>query len=265
MKVSHAIAMAALLAILGAGWWVASDDTADDAPVAVVSNARGPDSLPVGEAAVPSFHEARVVAAASSERTPAEDTGVAGNPTSTPDGNAGAPAARPQTFANPQDAQPLAKRTADPDSARPSALDKSACDASAKTLSDSLSIFDLTPTQAIWYAHNPTPPLHAAPSGFDVLKQRLLAPLCTGTEAFNADYAALHEFVAISTDRHVRIFVGDHWISDGTVLSQLSQPEQQFFADSIIQRRRAGPGPNSSREAFERNLALDPRRLLPQR
>jgi hypothetical protein len=41
------------------------------------------------------------------------------------------------------------------------------------------------------------------------------------------------EFVAISADSHARILVGDHWISDGTVLSHLSEPDQEFFANSF--------------------------------
>jgi hypothetical protein len=72
------------------------------------------------------------------------------------------------------------------------------------------------------------------------------------------------EFVAISADSHARILVGDHWISDGTVVSQLSPADQEFFADSFIhaRRRHVSRGMNMPRESFERKLANSPRDLL---
>jgi hypothetical protein len=152
-------------------------------------------------------------------------------------------------------------QSADTNSSQPSATDKSDCQAAAKTLNESWSIFDVTPTQAVAYAGSRSPYPDATHSGFSELKARLLAPLCSGTSAFNQAYAAQMEFVAISPDSHVRILVGDHWISDGTVLSPMSEADQQILANLISQRRRR-TGLNMSRESFERRLAHNPRALI---
>lgn len=138
-------------------------------------------------------------------------------------------------------------------------IDKSACEAAARTLKASESIFDLTATHAIHY--KPSRPGDRPSAGND-LRARLLAPLCSGAEEFDSTYPVESQFVAISADSYVRIFVGDHWISDGTVLTFLSEDDQNFFGDSYIQRRRVGPGPNTTREKFERQLARNPRALL---
>jgi hypothetical protein len=150
-------------------------------------------------------------------------------------------------------------------SSHPAEIDKAGCEATARTLSEAWSIFDLTPTQAVVYARSRSTDLHASPSAFSVLQARLLAPLCSGSSAFNRDYEAQMEFVAIGTASYARILVGDHWISDGTVVSQLSETDQAFFANSFIEvRRQTGPGPgkNMFREDFDRRLAQNPRELI---
>lgn len=154
---------------------------------------------------------------------------------------------------------------ADTESSPSPEIDKTACEAVAKTLQDSWRIFDVTPTQAVVYARNSSPIPHSPPSAFTTLKARLLATLCSGNDAFTQDYAAETELVAIGPDSHARIVVGDHWISDGTVLSVLSEVDQEFFANSFLQaRRRLGPGPgkNLFRDDFERRLAQNPRGLI---
>ncbi|MBC7855382.1 MAG: hypothetical protein IAF94_18295 [Pirellulaceae bacterium] len=152
---------------------------------------------------------------------------------------------------------------ADSKSSEPSAIDKTDCEAAAKTLDESLSIFDVTPTLAVWYAWSPPYP-NAGPTGFDWLKARLLPPLCSGTTAFDQTYPAKFEFVAISMDSHVRILVGDNWISDGTVLSPMSESDHQLLANALAGRRLQGigSGRNTSRESFERTLARNPRWLI---
>jgi hypothetical protein len=160
-------------------------------------------------------------------------------------------------------AETIPGQATDVPSVEPSAIDKTACEAAAKALNESLSIYDVTPTQAICYATpRPTDPLQV--NAFTELKARLLAPLCSGTDAFDRAYPVESEFVAISPEAHVKILVGDHWISDGTVLSFLSERDQYFFKGAL-QARRIGPGPNTSRASFERQLARNPQALIPER
>lgn len=126
----------------------------------------------------------------------------------------------------------------------------------------------LTPTQAVVYAQNRSPVAHTPTSAFTVLQERLSVLLCSGSDAFSQDYAAEMEFVAVSPDSHTRILLGDHWISDGTVLTQLSEADQAFFTNSFIQRHRQlgpGPGKNLFRADFERKLAQNPRGLIAER
>lgn len=206
------------------------------------------------------------------QQGPRQDVTPSREPTAGRDvgpGSAMAPPDRRVTLSAPESEQVALRNAtetipgqpADTKSSQPSAIDKADCQAAAKTLEESWGIYDLTPTLAIAYGPNRSPVPNAAPSGFTVLKERLLAPLCSGTDAFNQDYQAQMEFVAISTDSHVRILMGDHWISDGTVLSNLSEQDQEFFAN-FFQTRRRGVGLNMSRETFERRLAQNPGALI---
>lgn len=185
-----------------------------------------------------------------------------------PAGNAALSTPGPGQVALRDAAETIPKQTADTRSSQPSAIDKTDCEAAKKTLDESWAIFDVTPTQAVHYAaksqsSNP----NDSTSGFIALKPRLSAALCTGTTAFNQDYAPEMEFVAISPDSHARILLSDVWISDGTVVSFLSESDQQILANlsGTIQFRRrlgVGSGKNISRESFERQLAQNPRALI---
>jgi hypothetical protein len=104
-------------------------------------------------------------------------------------------------------------------SAPASDIDKTECEAAARTLKESRSIFDLTPTFVVHYSRgDPSQPISPG-SGFLVLKEALLGRLCTGVSAYDPAYSAEFEFVAIGETAHARIVVGNHWISDGTILS----------------------------------------------
>lgn len=147
-------------------------------------------------------------------------------------------------------------------SAEPSDSHNDACEAVAKTLREARSIFDLTPTQAVWYSRGRLSETPHPNSGFILLKQTLLAQLCSGTSAFDAAYEIKSEFVAVSTESHARILVGDHWISDGSILSPLSPAEYAILTGGFVLGRRSSPGPNMTREKFDRLLAENPMQLI---
>jgi hypothetical protein len=264
VKFIYIVGIAVLLGILAAFWFARSEDETNAMSVPAVSDDLDASRQMGGNAETPQQQGSRQNVAPSIESTSGREVG-SGSAMADPPGE-GVPSASATEQAALRDAteiipgQPAGTR-----SSEPSAIDKTSCEAAAKTLKESWRIFDVTPTQVVIYARNPSPPPNSRPSAFDVLKARLLAPLCSGGSAFNQDYAATMEFVAISPDSHVRILLGDHWISDGTVLSQLSESEQEFFANSFIQvRRRLGPGngANLFREEFERQLARNPGGLI---
>jgi hypothetical protein len=140
-------------------------------------------------------------------------------------------------------------------------VDKTKCEAAAETLAKSVTLYDLTPTWAIAYGSARAPPPNSPPSGFDVVKAKLSAPLCTGDIAYDPAYPVEMEFVAIGPEAYVRILVGDHWISDGTVLSVVDEEELASLKQPVL-GRRARPGPHLKREAFDRQLARNPGALM---
>jgi hypothetical protein len=263
MKSLYAIGSAAVLGLVAALWFSGSEDAGDASPVAM--NANGDDARGTGGSVAEASQQ---MESRQGSTLPAEGPG---SELDTGDGSAGAAGSTDKPAAGiKQVALSAAAETASgsrfPDKSSPtSEIDKSRCEAAVKVLTDSQAIFDVTPTQAIWYARPRVIDSTTPGQGFIVLQARLLASLCSGTEAFSQDYAPVSEFVAISPDSHVRILLGDHWISDGTVVSQLSQPEQEWFGIALQSRRRPGAGPNTSRETFEKMLAKDPQHWLRDR
>jgi hypothetical protein len=276
MKSIYTIGIAVLFGIVVA-WWLSRPEGETNAlPAPAVSNNLDASHPMGGNAGRLQQQESRQQAIPSRESTAGRDVGS--------DGAMADPAGKVTlsaldtgqvTHATPESGQvalnnaieTVPGQTADTKSSQPSAIDKTDCAAAAKTLEESWSIFDVTPTQAVAYARNPSPDPHAPASVFTHLRGTLLAPLCSGNSAFDQSYPVKMEFVAISADSHVRIMVGDDWISDGTVLSPLSKSDQGGFANlfSTLQPRRGvgiGPGRNISRERFERQLAQNPRGLI---
>jgi hypothetical protein len=254
MKFVYSVGIAVLLCIVAAWWFTRPEDETSAKSVPAVSSDFDA-SRPMAGNIETQQRGSRQQANPSSESTAGRDAG-SGSAMAASAGNVTLPASGTEQVALRNATETIPRQAEDTPSSQPSAIDKTACNAAARTLEKSWRIYDLTPTLAISYGGLP-PASPATPSGFTVLKQRLLAPLCSGTDAFNEDYQAQMEFVAISTDSHVRILMGDHWISDGTVLTNLSEQDQEFFAN-FLQRRRRGAGPNMSREAFERTLAKNP-------
>jgi len=261
MKIIYAVGIAVVLGIV-ATWWVSgSGDETNAMPVRGVSSDFDASQQMGGDVETLQKQGSPQPVIPPRESTAGRDVG-SGSAMAAPAGKVALSAPQTEQVALRNATETIPGRPAGTQSSQPSAIDKSACEVAANTLEESSSIFDVTPTVAVHYARNRSPLPYAGPSGFDVLKARLLAPLCSGTTAFNQDYQAEMEFVAISADSYVRILVGDHWISDGTVLSNLSERDQEFFPNSQIQARRDGAGPNMSRESFERQLARNPRALL---
>jgi hypothetical protein len=264
MKFISTFGIAVLLCIVAALWFAEPEDETNATPGAAVSSGFDAGQQMGGNGETPQQRGLRQRVIPSEASTARRDVG-SDSAISAPTGSVAlaAPETEQVTVRNATEGIP--GQSADTKPSPPSAIDKTDCEAAAKTLETSLSIFDVTPTLAVWYARSAPSP-HAGPTGFDSLKAGLLAPLCSGTYAFSReDYAATMEFVAISTDSHVRILVGDTWISDGTVLSPLSEQDQAFFANPSIQMRRRqgiGPGRNMPREVFERRLAQNPRMLI---
>jgi hypothetical protein len=259
MKWIYTLGLAALLGILAAWWFRAAEES-----VPAVSNDIDATRHTAGNAGTMQRNESRQSAARSSGAAAGSDV-ESNDSRAVSAGKANLPTLGTDRAAQRDTPETIPKKTAITESSQPSEIDKTACQGAARTLDESSSIFDVTPTQAVWYSRSRSAGPHSPPSAFTVLKARLLGPLCSGSSAFNRDYEAQMEFVAIGTDSHVRILLGDHWISDGTVLSQLSEADQAFFANSFIQvRRRIGPGPgkNVLREDFERLLARNPRQLM---
>jgi hypothetical protein len=260
MKFTATLVVAALICIVAASWFAEPDEEIDATQAAAVSSGFDPGQPTDGNDETPQQRRLRQPGVPSEEsvahRDVGSDSAISNSPGSVP---LAVPGTGQVAVRNATETVP--GQATDVPSVEPPAIDKTACEAAAKTLSESLSIFDVTPTQAIWYARpRPSDPVQV--NAFTHLKARLLAPLCSGTDAFDRAYPVESEFVAISAEAHVRILVGDHWISDGTVLSFLPEADQNFFGGSILQRRRAGPGPNVARDSFERQLARNPQSLL---
>jgi hypothetical protein len=178
--------------------------------------------------------------------------------------------AQPRSHAEPalthESAQSSAATAESETSASASDIDKAKCEAVARTLRESWSIFDLTPTFVVHYSRGnpaqPVLPLHPN-SGFAVLQRALLGQLCNGESVYDPAYPAEFEFVAISETEYARIIVGNHWISDGTILSQLSESAYILLTTGFVQwRRRPGQGPNIRREVFDQMLAKRPQALF---
>ncbi len=260
MKFIYMAGIAVLLAIAVAWWFFGSEDQAIAIPGPAVSSGFDARQQMRGNAESPQQQGPGEPVTAPRESAAGHDVGSE-SAMAPPVGKA--PLLKPadEQVALRNAAEAIPGQPADTKSSQPSAIDKTDCEAAARTVDESLTIFDVTPTKAYQYAWSPPYP-NAGPSGFDALRARLLAPLCAGTIAFDPAYPVRMEFVAISIDSHVRILVGDNWISDGTVLSPLSDDEQERLSN-LLQRRRNGPGPDSSRESFERRLAEDPRALIP--
>lgn len=259
MKFIYTAGIAVLLAIAVAWWFSGSEDQAIAIPGPAVSSGFDASQPMRGNAESPQQQGPVEPVTASRESTAGHDVG-SDSAMAAPAGKA--PLLNPgvEQVALRNAAEAIPGQSADTKSAQPSA-DKPDCESAARTVDKSLTIFAVTPTKAYQYAWSPPYP-NAGPSAFDDLRARLLAPLCTGTIAFDPAYPVRMEFVVISIDSHVRILVGDNWISDGTVLSPLSDDEQEYLSNSL-QRRRNGPGPDWPREIFERRLAQDPRALIP--
>ena len=260
MKFIYPIGIAVLLGIVAVWWFTKSEDETNATPVPAVSSDLHASQQMGGNAETLQQQGSPQDVTPSREPTAGRDVGP-GSATAIPASKVTLSAPETEQVVLRDATETIPGKTADTKSSQPSAIDKTACEAAARTLKESSMIYDLTPTLAIAYGTSRSPDPNAAPSGFTVLKERLLAPLCSGTGAFNQDYQALMEFVAINTDSHVRILMGDHWISDGTVLSNLSEQDQEFFAN-FFQTRRRGAGPNMSRESFERRLAQNPGALI---
>jgi hypothetical protein len=260
MKFVYTVGIVVMLGIAAAWWFSESEDQATAIPGPAVSSGFDARQQMRGNVESTQKQGTGEPVAASRESTAGQDAGS--------DGAMAAPAGevpllKPgvEQVALRNAVETIPGQPADTKSSQPSAIDKTDCETAARTLDKSLTIFDVAPTKAYQYAWSPPYP-NAGLTGFEYLRARLLAPLCTGTIAFDPASAVRMEFVAISIDSHVRILVGDYWISDGTVLSPLSDEEQESLSNAI-QRRRNGPGPDRSREIFERQLAQDPRSLIP--
>jgi hypothetical protein len=260
MKFIATLLVAVLLCIVAVMWFAEPNDVTDATQaVAIASGVEPRQSIEGnGEMAQRPKPQHRVVPPVDS--TARRDDG-SNSATSAPTGGVALAAREPGQVAVRDATETVLGQATDIPSVEPPAIDKTACEAAARTLNESLSLYDVTPTQAIAYG-KPRPFDLYQVNAFTQLKERLLAPLCSGTDAFDRAYPIESEFVAIGPQAHVRILVGDHWISDGTVLSFLSEADQNFFASSILQRRRDGPGPNLSRDGFERQLARNPQALI---
>ncbi len=260
MKLISFVVVAALLCIVAALWFAGSEDEINATQAAEVSSGFDPSRPVDGNAETPQKQGLRQPGVSSEEPAVRRDVG-SDSAVSAPTGGVALAAPETGQIAVRDATEAALGQATNAPSAEPPAIDKTACKVAAKTLDESLSLFDVTPTQAIAYGR-PLPFDTYQVNAFTELKARLLAPLCSGTDAFDSGYAVESEFVAISPRSHVRILVGDHWISDGTVLSFLSEADQNFFANSFIQRRRVEGGPHSSRDGFERNLARNPQSLM---
>lgn len=262
MKTMYTVGIVVLLGIAVTWWLAQSEAVTNQMPVSGASS--GLDASPQ----VDGNGESRRQEASRQPDIPSGGSGAgrdvrSANAAATSGGNVALSTAETGEFSLPVAKERSPGVSADTKSSEPSEIDKTDCEAAARTLEASLAIYDVTPTLAVAYARaNPNAPT----SGFGSLQTGLLAPLCSGTYAFDRrDYAATMEFVAISSDSHVRILVGDSWISEGTIVSPLSEQDQAFFANPSLQRRRQqgiGSGQNVSREVFERRLAQNPRALI---
>lgn len=243
MKLISFVVLAALLCIGAALWLTESEDGIDATHAPGVSSDLDSSQLKGGNGEAPQQRGSRQPGVTSEESTARREVGSDSAISASPGGVA---LAAPETgqVAVRNATETRLGQLKDVPSVEPPPIDKTACEAAAKTLSESLSLFDVTPTHAIAYGR-PRPFDLYQVTGFTHLQAKLLAPLCSGTDSFDAGYAVESEFVAISTTSHVRILVGDHWISDGTVLSFLSEADQNFFAGPFLQGRRARPGPFS--------------------
>jgi hypothetical protein len=129
--------------------------------------------------------------------------------------------------------------------------DKQACQAVAKTLEESQLLYDVTPTFVVIYGRGSEPVVNPR-SGFVALRDALLDSLCSGTAAYDPSYRAEFEFVAVSATEYTRIIAGNHWVSDGTILSPLPDAAYELLTAGFVQGRRLGAGPNPTRETFDR-------------
>jgi hypothetical protein len=278
MKAIYTVGIAALFGI-GVAWWVIEREEEGNATPVQTSN-----NLDSNDRSGSGVEQLRQMASTQPEPP---SRGSTGNGLDGSGSGAAAPPAGqipPSTHMAGQGTQPSREitqvaessatmdglgRLADEKSSAEAPLDKRDCEAAARTLRESKGIFDVTPTLVVHFAWSPPYP-HANRSGFEVLQSKLLGPLCSGNDAFSADYVATLEFVAVSPDSHVRLLVGDSWISDGTVVSPFPPDEYDAFMDPsrITQTRRRqgmGPGANISRESFEKQLARNPLGLIGRR
>jgi hypothetical protein len=257
MKLIATLAMAVLVCIVAALWFAESANETRPPQVSAVSSDFEASHPMAGSGESPQREGLRQRLLPSEESTARLESG-SGSATSIPVSSAAAAPPRTEPASAPKAGLGQTTGTTSPE---PPPIDKTTCEAAARTLSESLTIVDVTPKKIVFYGSGLSPGPPPANSAFTELKKRLLAPLCTGTDAFDRAYPIQSEFVAISKDAYVRILVGDHWISDGTVLSFLSEADQGFFSNSFIHSRRQRE-PVRSRESFERQLARKPQSLI---
>jgi hypothetical protein len=249
-----------LLCIVAALWFARPEDEAHATQGAAVSSDFEASQQTGGNDDPPQRQGLRQRDIPSEESTARRDVG-SDSATSTPIGKVPPAASETAQTTASRAAPGIGDQTSRATDPEPPPIDKTDCEAAARKLRGALALFDVTPTKVIQYGSGRPPDIPPVESAFTDLKTRLLAPLCSGTDAFDSAYPVESEFVGIGADAQVRILVGDHWISDGTVLSFLSEQDQNFFSSSYIQRRRQLER-GRPRDGFERLLARNPQSLI---
>ncbi len=133
-----------------------------------------------------------------------------------------------------------------------SALNKEACYTAFDEVKKARWVFDATSTQAVWYSA-------VRPFNGSLLREIVLQEMCAGDRPFDAaseEKETKSELFFVTSKETTKVLIGPYWITDGTVLSRLTE-EQYSSVTKILMRGRQdviGSGGSLSRELFDKGL-----------
>jgi hypothetical protein len=142
-----------------------------------------------------------------------------------------------------------ADRKAQADYATGPVLEKKECYAVKRVLDSAENFFELGSKWAVVYGVDRTS--RASRIGGNVIKAILSAHICTGNRPFDAT-SMKFEIVATSRAGDATIYLGERWVSDGTVMSAIPASEYAMLYEMLSEHqlhKRQG----ISREKFDRH------------
>jgi hypothetical protein len=253
--VAMGIATFGVLRLIGDQYFLEKSD-ADDAKVMIVTAAlpaSDPLSLSIDGQAINS-HATRVNARAPSSKAGAQTEIENQNPPSPEPLASSQESHCPTTVSEKLDWKfeySDADRKAEADYAAGPVLEKKECYAVKKILDSAENFFELGSKWAVVYGVDSTN--RASRIGGNVIRAILSAHICTGNRSFDAA-SMKFEIVAVSRAGDATIYLGERWVSDGTVMSAIPTSEYAMLYEMLSEHqlhKRQG----IRREKFDRHVA----------